>query len=153
MLITERHANKVKIYSFQLFLLKNSLKFYSTPSKVIIGTQKAWEYKSAIVYRANDRTLQLSTATSFNPPSNSFCRSWSKEEKLSTIILAEIMAQPSYGDFRNNQMPYSAPSVLHTKRMLVHALGKGYSWEVRKSCSSTTAFAKSSPSCINSKHK
>lgn len=48
---------KVKIYSFQLFFFESSLKFYSTPSKVIIGIQKAWKYKNAAVYRANDRNL------------------------------------------------------------------------------------------------
>lgn len=139
-LITERHANKSKDLFIPTVLVQelSILKFYSTPSKVITGTQKAWKYKSAVLYRANDRNLQLSTTTSFNPPSNCFCRSWSKQEKHSTTILAEIMAQPSYGDFRDNQMAYSAPSVLHIKRMLIHALEKGYSWKVRKSCGSTT---------------
>lgn len=34
---------------------------------------------------------------------------WSKQEIYSTIILSEIMAQPSYGDLRDNQMSYSDP--------------------------------------------
>lgn len=151
-LITERHANKSKDLYIPTVLVPelSILKFPSIPSKVITGTQKARKYKSAVIYRANDRNLQLSTATSFNPPSNFFCRSWSKQEKHSIIILVELKAQPSYGDFRDNQMACSAPNVLHTKRMLIHALERGYSWKARKSCSSTNAFAKSSPSCINS---
>lgn len=106
-LITERHTNKIK----HLFILNcdysRAVKFCSTPIKLIIGTQKAWKSKSAALQSKWQETsvinsnLLLQGTVSSDP--------WSKQEIYSTIILSEIMAQPSYGDLRDNQMSYSEP--------------------------------------------